>query len=409
MKSIRIISLLLILSTNMGAVLASKEEKILSLDQVLNLAYENNLGLKIANKNIDINNAEVITAGMLPNPELFTVAGVAQRTYNPGIQQMFPLGRKIKRRKEVAEAKYAVIDKSIQQTALDLRFKVKNLFYEILTLEEKQKIFQELLEITDKTLKTAKRRFELQEITILDLNQIELLTIDIRKESIAVNIEIKKLRNELSQILNFNLSASELAAYEDEASELTELINTKTQDELVELAMKNRPDFSVNEAMLKLNAQELKLAKAIVYPDLTLGLGPDIVTGEGGGFNFYAQMQLGLPVFDRQQGEIQKTKERAEQINLEKEETVLLIEKEVKNTINNYEIAKAQLELYQKEVLDKSKEFIVKAEKSYGLGKTIVLTFLEAVKTSQSIYLGYLDTKLSYQKATVDAERVLAL
>lgn len=387
----------------------AKEEKILSLDQVLDIAYQSNLGLKIINKNRDINEAEVITAGLYPNPELFAAGGIAQKTYNPGIQQTFPLGRKIKRRKEVAKARFDVIDKSIQQTAIDLRYKVKNLFYEILTLEEKKKVYQELLDITNKTLQTAKRRFELKEITILDLNQIELLAINIRKESISIGVEIKKLRNQLSQTLNYDINASELAAYEGQEKELLSVVTNKTVEELIDIAIKNRPDINANEAMLNVNAKELKLARSNIYPDLTVGAAPDIVTGDDGSINLFAQIQLDIPVFNRQQGEVKKAKARAEQIRLQRKQIELLIEQEVKNTLNNYDLAKNQLELYQKNVLVKSKEFTHKAEKSYRLGKTIVLTFLEAVKTSQSIYLGYLDTNLNYQKSLVELEKRLAI
>ncbi len=407
MKITKIILVLMLLIMQIRA--AKADESILSLDQVLDLAYEHNIGLKVANKNRDINEAEVITAGLYPNPQLFASAGIAQRTYNPGIQQRFPLGGKIKRRKEVAKAQFNVIDKSIQQTAIDLRYQVKNLFYEILTSEEKQKVYKELLDITNQTLETAKRRFELKEITILDLNQIELLAIDIRKKSIAIDVQIKKLRNQFSQVLNFDIDNKELAAYENQDTALIALLGQESKDDLIELAIKNRPDYNANEAMLNVNSQELRLARANIYPDLTLGAAPDIVTGDDGSINLFAQLQLDIPVFDRQQGEVKKAKERAEQIKLQRTQIELLIEQEIKNTLNNYDLAKRQLELYQKDTLDKSKELVTKANKSYKLGKTIVLSFLEAVKTSQSIYLGYLDTDLNYKKALVESEKALAL
>lgn len=409
MKVIRIFLALIIFTSNINTVNANPVENILSLDQVLELAYGNNIGLKVINKDRDINVAEVITAGLYPNPQVFAAAGIAQKTYNPGIQQTFPLGGKIKRRKEVAKAQFEVIDKSIQQTAIDLRFQVKNLFYEIITLENKQKVYQELLDITNQTLQNAKRRFELQQITILDLNQIEFLTIDIRKDSIAIKARIKKLRNKLSQIVNFNIDDQELAAYDSQHTELIDLIKKTSETDLIKLAIENRPDINSNEAMLNVNSQELKLARANIYPDLTLGAAPDIVTGDEGSVNVFAQLQLDIPVFNRQQGEIKKAKDRAEQIKLQRKGIELQVEQEVKNTLNDYTLAKDQLDLYQKEVLDKSKEFVVKAEKSYSLGKTIILTFLEAVKTSQSIYLGYLDTDLSYKKALIKSEKVLAL
>ncbi len=118
---------------------------------------------------------------------------------------------------------------------------------------------------------------------------------------------------------------------------------------------------------------------------------------------------MGLPIFDRQQGELKKIKELKEQLILEKNEIELLIELEIKNSLNNYQMSSQQLKLYQDDSLEKSEEFIEKAQKSYKLGKSLVLTFLEAVKSSESIYLGYLNTKLAYQETLVELEKLLAI
>lgn len=409
MNKLNKLLILIFLAFNTSIVKAENEIDILSLDQVLNLAYENNLSLKISNKNRNINEAELITAGLYPNPELFLAAGVAQKTYNPGIQQKIPLGGKIKHRKKLVASKFDVIDNEIKQTAINLRYEVKKLFYQILNLESKAEVYQKLLDATEETLKSTQRRFELKEITILDLRQIEMLSIDIKKAAIANEIEIKKTRNKLNQILNFDISGKELVVYENENSELVKLLQSKTNEELIELAKENRPDINANEAKLGVNSEEKDLARANIYPDLTLGVAPDIVTGDEGGISVFTQLQLGLPIFDRQQGELKKIKELKEQLILEKNEIELLIELEIKNSLNNYQMSSQQLKLYQDDSLEKSEEFIEKAQKSYKLGKSLVLTFLEAVKSSESIYLGYLNTKLAYQETLVELEKLLAI
>ena len=180
-------------------------------------------------------------------------------------------------------------------------------------------------------------------------------------------------------------------------------------DKLIETALTHRPEMLQNERQTTVAEKQLSLAKINRIPNLSLTAGPDIVI-PGGGENqfsafFIANMEL--PVWNRQQGPIQKA--LAEQVQLQQEQIALKnkITLEVTNAYNAFYANQDRVMRYETELFPKAQTVAEKSRRSFEEGKSSILIPLLAQKAYTNTRLGYLQAMMDLQNAISDLERAV--
>jgi len=83
--------------------------QIITLDQAMDQAIKNNLGLRATQAKLGVSEAQILTANTRLNPALVTDNGVAEKSYRLGIAQTIELGGKRQKRTALAEAQRDVV------------------------------------------------------------------------------------------------------------------------------------------------------------------------------------------------------------------------------------------------------------------------------------------------------------
>jgi len=398
----------------------------LTLEQAIGIAVQNNPQLKAVQAKLGMSEADIKSAAARPNPTLMSDNGIAEDTYRAGIEQTIELGWKRKKRIAVAKAEQAVTQSEIAEAVLNLRTDVRRAYTQFYLSQERQKAYEEILQNTEKLLEITQKREQAGDIAKLDVLQADITVANAKNDLQTLISQLISARNHLNTLLNQPLETtltlttpstfpqiiSEMPPPEKTESGALKVEVQKTDfnlDRLIEMALENRPEIQQNENAQDAARQKLALAKANRIPNLSLTAGPDIVVPGGGEnqYNAFFIATMELPVWNRQQGPIQKA--LAEQVQLQQAQSALKnqITLEITNAYNAFFAHQDRVMRYETELFPKAQEIVEKSNRSFEEGKSSILIPLNAQQAYIDTRLGYLQVMVDLQQAISDLERAV--
>jgi outer membrane protein TolC len=289
----------------------------------------------------------------------------------------------------IAKVYTDLADKNIQQTEIELAYKITKAYYTVLLQQEQLKVANENLQSLETGLKAVQKMFENGTIEKIELRKMEvkLLNLQAEKEKVAafhtLAIELLKFQIGLSQTDEITLS--------DNLNNW-QIDDLKADNQLVSYEKRN--DFNILQAQYQLQLQEQKNVKNLRYPTISLfaQAGANIGTLNFGslfGFNdWYSLLSVGLrvqvPIFA---GFKQSHIEQQQKLGVIKTENLLTetkrsIDFQQKQTTINYSNAKKQLEI-QKRNWELAEEIAQITKVKYKEG---LLTDLDVIQADAKIY-----------------------
>ncbi|MGE0201544.1 MAG: TolC family protein [Candidatus Melainabacteria bacterium] len=399
----------------------------LTLEQAIDTAIQHNPQLKAAKAKLGISEADIKTAKARPNPMIVSDNGIAEDTYRAGIEQTIELGGKRHKRVALAKAQQEVVHSEIDGVLLTLRADVRRAYTQLYLGQERQKAYEEILQSTEKLLNVTQKREQAGDVSRLDVLQADIIVVNVKNELQSLANQLIEARNQLNNLLNQPLDTSlaltppaafpQLVMEKAALPEKTEAGALKAEvqktdfslNRLIETALTTRPEMQQNQKGQEATQRQLSLAKANRIPNLSLTAGPDIVV-PGGGENQYSVFfiaNMELPVWNRQQGPIQKA--LAEQVQLQEEQAALKnkIILEVTNAYNAFFAHQNRVMRYETELFPKAQEVVEKSRRSFEEGKSSILISLNAQQAYIHTRLGYLQAMVDMQNAISDLERAV--
>ncbi len=398
----------------------------LTLEEAIGIAIQNNPQLKAVQAKLGISEAEVKTAAARPNPNLVSNGGVAQDTYQAGIEQTIELGGKRRKRVAVARAQQAVVHSEIAEAILNLRADVRRAYTQLYLAQEREKAYEEILQNTEKLLDITQKREQAGDIAKLDVLQADITVANAKNDLQTLISQLVSARNHLNTLLNQPLETTltlttpstfpqvitEVPSPEKTETGALKVAVQKTDfnlDRLIEVALQNRPEMQQNQNAQDAARQKLALAKANRIPNLSLSSGADIVIpgGNENQYNMFFATSVGIPIFNRQQGPIQRA--LAEQVQLQQAQSALKnqITLEVTNAYNAFFAHQDRVMRYETELFPKAQEIVEKSRRSFEEGKSSILIPLNAQQAYIDTRLGYLQAMVDMQDAISDLERAI--
>jgi len=281
-----------ILLIAIGATQVFSQEQLLTKEDAVNLALQNNFGIQVAKNQIEIaeNNKGILNTGYLPTLSNTTTANYnrddaviefpgqlnqdgspradvtlykaeAQR-YNSTLTADYTifdgLGRfyNYKRLKEQYQLSELQARETIENTMLQL-FSV---YFEVARLTENQNVLEQALQISSQRIKRAEYAFEYGQNTKLDILNAQ---VDVTNDSINLLNTQQQLANtkrDLNVVLSQNLN--EVYAVDT----LVNFIPKPKLNEFVEQAILNNVAILQTERNLAINAYDIKVNKAGYLP-----------------------------------------------------------------------------------------------------------------------------------------------
>jgi outer membrane protein, heavy metal efflux system len=276
----------------------------LDMKEVAILAVVNNPDLKAVRDERGVARAELIAAGILPNPQL--TAGVDHPTSGPGYVNAFNLGlgydiSTLLTRKagiDAARANSMSIDLTILWQEWQVVQKARVLFVESVEQEKQLRILQAFRDLMDAGYQRARRALKEGNITI-DVVSADLAALqDATTNLHDLERQLAKTRQDLNSLLGIS---------PDIKLDLTDGNDVPNPDQSdiaanLSLLPQHRPDLLALQAGY--TSQEERFRKAVLaqFPALSIG-----ITRSRDTSNVYTLgfgITLSLPIFDRNQGTI---------------------------------------------------------------------------------------------------------
>jgi cobalt-zinc-cadmium efflux system outer membrane protein len=295
----------------------NSDSRSLTMMEAESLFMKNNLLLLAAKFQIETKRALIIQARLYANPNIF----MEQNTFNDKtdrivdftrngqtvvqIQQLFLLGGKIDKRIKVAEINTKISEERFSDILRALKLELRSNFLSIYFLREALKFYDKSTESLRKTVDYSERAYLNRTLLLSEVLRIKALLFFLEQERTEILVQIKEKESSLRVLLNEDsIYGKNIIPVIDERK--LDSINPEIykSNEVLELAIEYRPDLKAAIQSVKYEEANLALQKANAIPDLSFGP----VYNRAGTYipNYFGfTAQLNVPIFDRNQGNIE--------------------------------------------------------------------------------------------------------
>jgi cobalt-zinc-cadmium efflux system outer membrane protein len=295
----------------------NSDSKSLTMMEAETLFMKNNLLLLAAKFQIEAKRALIIQARLYANPNIF----MEQNTFNDKtdrivdftrngqtvvqIQQLFLLGGKIDKRIRVAEINTKISEERFSDILRALKLELRSNFLSIYFLRDALKFYDKSTESLRKTVDYSERAYLNRTLLLSEVLRIKALLFFLEQERTEILVQIKEKESSLRVLLNEDsIYGKNIIPVIDEKK--LDSINPEIykSNEVLELAIEYRPDLKAAIQSVKYEEANLALQKANAIPDLSFGP----VYNRAGTYipNYFGfTAQLNVPIFDRNQGNIE--------------------------------------------------------------------------------------------------------
>lgn len=361
----------------------------LTLTQVLDIARTRNPALLSAEQHVMATKAAEMTAGLRVNPT-FTLSGAnttlpannpsSPYTYVGNVSRLFERGQKRRWRLAAADATTSVTRSQFNDQQRQTLLQVKDAFTNMLAAKAALRVAQDNLDSYRKTVDLSKARLDAGDVSKTDFERIDLQLAEFESdyESAKLNLE------QASDSLQLLMGIEKPAPHFDITGEIQPASISATLSQLEQDALAHRPDYAAARQSTTLADANVKLADAQGTTDPTLG-------GEYERLGVYnsAGFQISIPlrVFDRNQGEKQRTRYEVQSARLAESAARNQVINDVDQAWAAYQSALSLAARYNGHYLAESDRVRSNLEFSYRHGGASLLDYLDALRDYRQIHL----------------------
>ncbi|PYU12057.1 MAG: hypothetical protein DMG29_14915 [Acidobacteria bacterium] len=157
----------------------------------------------------------------------------------------------------------------------------------------------------------------------------------------------------------------------------------------------------------KVEQSRRTLLRAERIPNLNVQFGSDFNAPHDFRVGPRGQLSMALPLFTRNQGELQQSAASLRLLEAELTATRRAVAGRVEAAYFEWATRQAQVELYRRTLLPAARRLQGLAEESYRAGKSNILTVLDAQRNIQQVERDYLDSLTALQVAFAGLEETV--
>jgi heavy metal efflux system protein len=372
---------------------ANAQTKI-TLETAIETALKNNNSIKNEKLKADYAKAMIQSNADIPKTTILGEFGQINSNQNDtkfGIAQSFALPTVYKRQKQVLTSVYNSKVLVTNLAAFEIKKTVTNLFYNYLSLKEKEKLWQKADTLFSKFFDKANLRLQKGESNILEKS-----TAETQKTNVA--IQLKQLQVEIELVkLEFQLVLNSEEMYLPNASNLKAKIeNYKIED---------NPKLKLFEQQKQLVSAEMALQKAKLLPEINMGYNNNSFRGIGldDAQRFHsAQIGLGIPLFGgSQKAKINASKVAENIAESEYQTQVLNLKTEYNKLLAQYNSNLEIVNYFETNSNKNSKIITDVANKQFINGDINYLDFVMLVNQSIAIQNTYIEAVKSLNESVI--------
>jgi cobalt-zinc-cadmium efflux system outer membrane protein len=375
-----------------------------TLDQAIDLALKHNHSLQAARTMILQNQAAEITANLRPNPTLsgdtqflplFTPSDFNSNyldnnaQFDVGLGYLFERGKKRQHRLQAAKDQTAVTVAQTGDNERTLTFNVASQFIAALLAQANIELADTDLKSFQQTVDIAEEQSKLGAMSGGDLLKIKLQLLQFQTDVSAAKLARIQALAGLRQLLGYDSVPENYEVVGD-----LEYKPVKVgKDELIAMALRQRPDVRAAQLGITAAQSQLSLAQANGKRDVSASMNYSHV-GDANSVSIFGSIEL--PIFDRNQGEIARTRYVVTQSQELSSEQNSLALSDVENSYESLHTNDQVLQLYQSGYLKEAEESRDISQYAYQRGAASLLDFLDAERSYRATELAYRQALASY-------------
>jgi len=387
----------------------------ITLDQAIDLALAHNHQLKATRTQTQQSQAQEITAGLRPNPVLSWDAlyiplfspqsfGIDNLTniqqFDMGVSYLYERGGKRQRRIAAARNATSVTRYQVTDSERNLVFSVAQQFINAQLAASNLEFAQKDLESFQQTVKISEDRYRAGDISEGDLLKIKLQLLQFQTDVSAAQVAQVQALAMLRQLLGYDAVPADY----DVADKLSYQPLALNLDDLRARALQLRPDLLAAQAGVRAAQSQINLAKANSKVDLTTTLSYSHVTDQS---SLSAAFSIPLPVFDRNQGEIARTRFAFTQAQEQAEAAGEIVLTDVRSNYEAFVTNQRIVQLYASGYLKQAEDSRDISEYAYKRGAASLLDFLDAERSYRATQLAYRQALANYSLSVEQLKEVV--
>jgi len=377
----------------------------LTLKDVVALTLLHNPELRSYSWEIRAAEARRLQAGLWPNPtldigveNLLTGFSAAESTIQ--LIQLIELGDKANKRKKVASIDQQLTGWDYETKRLEVLTNASKAYFELLALQEKNKLLTELVSVSEQTYKSVARRVDAGKDSPIEKTKASIALSSVRLDYQQALYELENARKMVALFWgNEKPKFIQAAGQLDTVADIPEI-------SILEQKIIQSPQLARWENQIARGRATLELEKSKALPDISVGGGGQRFNDTGDNA-FLFGISIPLPIFDRNQG---GRKEAA--FNISKYyELQRAARIEVMNQFNQIftelSIAHNKIKELKASILPGAEEVYKASQTAYVEGKIDYLNALDSQRTYFLSQTEYVETLVAYHKAKTDIEGLM--
>ena len=391
-----------------GGLCAQLPDKV-TISQAVQEAIDHNLNLLAERYNISIADARIVTAKLRPNPVVtagldyidflgqFTPdKNVGPTEYNLRTDFILERGGKRARRIEVATDAREVAQLQLLNTTRLLALDVQNAFVDVLQAKDNVALAGENLAAFEGIVEVNTNRVRAGDLAKVELTRTQVARIQfqtaVRQSEARLRIAMNRLQTLMGRVMPSPAFDVEGTLRRDSQPVVLENITAQ--------ALELRPDLDALRKDQTRSQAEIRNQIAQGKVDYTVSsmFHRQFYNGASDTLGFF--FSVPLPVFNRNQGEIERARQERQQAETRVKAAEAGIRDEVRNAWVQYNTARDVLTNIERDLLDQAREVRDTMEYSYRRGEASLVEFLDAQRA-------FNDARQSYNDARADFARSL--
>ncbi|MEW6060466.1 MAG: TolC family protein [Bacteroidota bacterium] len=384
-----------------GLPLMAQQAHVLSLNDAITMALNNNPAILAAQKEIDVLEGRILQAGRIQNPELsftynevptnfsFGVAGEK----DIGLSQTIEFPGKRTARIDIAKHGKAIAELSLARTKAIITAEVKRAYYQGLLAKEVVSNLKFTINLLSDFLKVVTERYQTGASKYLDV--------------IRAKVELTRLQNDLTEakreeevrlgelnILLGNVGSLSLIL----SDSLTVQPLSITQDSAVEFYMARSNFLRIAEMELLRNQSLVNLARTSYLPDFSIGVAlqnrPGTISPTGSSTYFGVSVGVSVPLWYWQgpKGEVQEAEASLNISTIRIKAVRLRVQQNILNAFRSASVAQEQLQIFDTALLRDTEDELRAGISSYQNNQIDALNLFDIYRTVRA-------TKIEYARA----------
>ncbi len=411
-------------------ILNSNAQDTLSYDRVLNEALSKNLFIKNEQLNIDIAKGEYHrTNNFFPKlPEIDLEyesdkfnTNDGSKLFNLTFSQEIEIAGQFSKRNDISNYRIRKSESEFKTRNYEILFAIRSILNNVITLQLKLQIANEVLKINEELLFNSDRRLKAGDISELEYN---LVSIEANNSLVNLGKTEIEFKNEVSN-LNVYLGYEQGKVFYVNADTTYKPV-IFSLEQVKKTAMENRTEIKTIQYEILATNNEISLYKIENIPNLKLSLGysngttiipGDDIIGQHNivkiqdidkFLNFGIGFSIPLPfngLFNYNQGNIRVAEVKTKILRNEMEIIKKGINSEVVNVYNEWEISKKNVELLQRnnQVIENTLELL---KIGYEKGEISLINYLNEKQKLYEMKLKYIEILGEYNQSLIALEKV---